>query len=53
MPLPNENLIEEDVPFARTNVAGGPVVDSVAAPYYPGVRYLINSGFQHIGQLFG
>jgi hypothetical protein len=36
VPLPNENLIEEDVPFARTNVGGGPVVDSVAAPYYPG-----------------
>ncbi len=36
VPLPNENLIEEDVPFARTNVGDGPVVDSVAAPYYPG-----------------
>jgi hypothetical protein len=36
VPLPNENLIEEDVPFARTNVGGGPVVDALAAPYYPG-----------------
>ena len=36
VPLPNENLIEEDVPFARTNVGAGPVVDSIGAPYYPG-----------------
>jgi hypothetical protein len=36
VPLPNENLIEEDVPFARTTVGSGPVVDSVGAPYYPG-----------------
>jgi hypothetical protein len=36
VPLPNENLIEEDVPFARTNVAQGPVVDAIGAPYYPG-----------------
>ncbi len=36
VPLPNENLIEEDVPFARTEVGSGPVVDSVGAPYYPG-----------------
>jgi hypothetical protein len=36
VPLPNENLIEEDVPFARTNVGGGPVVDALAAPYFPG-----------------
>ena len=36
LPLPNENLVEEDVPFARTNVGSGPVVDSLAAPYYPG-----------------
>ncbi len=36
VPLPNENLIEEDVPFARMSVASGPVVDSLAAPYYPG-----------------
>jgi hypothetical protein len=36
VPLPNENLIEEDAPFARTNVGQGPVVDSLAAPYYPG-----------------
>ena len=36
VPLPNENLIEEDVPFARTNVGAGPVVDALAAPYYPG-----------------
>jgi hypothetical protein len=36
VPLPNENLIEEDVPFARTNVGGGPVVDALGAPYYPG-----------------
>ncbi len=36
VPLPNENLIEEDVPFSRITVGAGPVVDSVAAPYYPG-----------------
>jgi hypothetical protein len=36
VPLPNENLIEDDVPFARTTVGGGPVVDSIGAPYYPG-----------------
>jgi hypothetical protein len=36
VPLPNENLIEEDVPFARTSVGSGPVVDSLSAPYYPG-----------------
>lgn len=36
VPLPNENIIEEDVPFARTNVSAGPVVDALAAPYYPG-----------------
>ena len=36
VPLPNENLIEEDVPFARTNVGAGPVVDAIGAPYYPG-----------------
>ena len=36
VPLPNENLIEEDVPFARTNVGAGPVVDALSAPYYPG-----------------
>ena len=36
VPLPNQNLIEEDVPFSRVNVAGGPVVDSLSAPYYPG-----------------
>jgi hypothetical protein len=36
VPLPNENLIEDDVPFARTSVGAGPVVDSIGAPYYPG-----------------
>jgi hypothetical protein len=36
VPLPNENLIEDDVPFARVTLGGGPVVDSVGAPYYPG-----------------
>jgi hypothetical protein len=36
VPLPNQNLIEEDVPFARLSVGSGPVVDSLAAPYYPG-----------------
>jgi hypothetical protein len=36
VPLPNENLIEEDLPFSRVNVAGGPVVDSLSAAYYPG-----------------
>ncbi len=36
VPLPNENLIEDDVPFARITLQGGPVTDSIAAPYYPG-----------------
>ncbi|HEY6474005.1 MAG TPA: hypothetical protein VIY26_14020 [Acidimicrobiales bacterium] len=36
LPLPNQNIIEDDVPFARTTVGGGPVVDSIGAPYYPG-----------------
>lgn len=36
VPLPNENLIEEDVPFARTTVGSGPVVDALGTPYYPG-----------------
>lgn len=36
VPLPGENLLEEDVPFARTNVGQGPVVDSIGASYYPG-----------------
>jgi hypothetical protein len=36
VPLPGENLIEDDVPFARTNIGQGPVVDSIGAPYYPG-----------------
>lgn len=36
VPLPGENLIEEDVPFARSNVGQGPVVDSIGAAYYPG-----------------
>ncbi len=36
VPLPNENLIEEDIAFARTNLAQGPLVDAIGAPYYPG-----------------
>ncbi len=36
VPLPDQNLIEEDVPFSRVNVGGGPIVDSLSAPYYPG-----------------
>ena len=36
IPLPNENIIEADVPFSRTLVSSGPTVDSRAAPYYPG-----------------
>ena len=36
VPLPNENLMEDDVPFARVTLGGGPVVDSIGAPYYPG-----------------
>jgi len=36
VPLPNENLIEEDLPFVRTNVGNGPVVNALGAPYYPG-----------------
>jgi hypothetical protein len=36
LPLPNTNLVEGDVPFARTTAQTGPVVDSIGAPYYPG-----------------
>lgn len=36
VPLPNTNLVEGDVPFARTNAQSGPTVDSIGAPYYPG-----------------
>jgi hypothetical protein len=36
VPLPQENLVEEDVPFARINLGDGPVVDAIGAPYYPG-----------------
>src|ERR1700722_20311137 len=36
VPLPNENLIEEDIPFARTTVGSGPLVDALGTPYYPG-----------------
>jgi len=36
VPLPNQNLLEDDVPFARTSVSSGPVVDALGAPYYPG-----------------
>jgi hypothetical protein len=36
IPLPNQNLIEADAPFARTTVSSGPVVDALGAPYYPG-----------------
>jgi len=36
IPLPDENLVEEDVPFARTTVSSGPVVNALGAPYYPG-----------------
>lgn len=36
IPLPNQNLIEEDVPFARSLLSTGPTVDSIGAPYYPG-----------------
>jgi hypothetical protein len=36
IPLPDANLIEEDLPFARTTVSNGPVVNALGAPYYPG-----------------
>jgi hypothetical protein len=36
VPLPNENLMEDDVPFARVKLGAGPVIDSIGAPYYPG-----------------
>jgi hypothetical protein len=36
VPLPNQNLIEEDAPFARSLVSTGPTVQSIGAPYYPG-----------------
>lgn len=34
-PIPG-NLMEDDVPFARTSVSNGPVVNALGAPYYPG-----------------
>ncbi len=30
------NLVEDDLPFARTTVGNGPNIDALAAPYYPG-----------------
>ena len=36
VPLPAQNLVEEDVPFTRTHVSAGPVVNALGAPYYPG-----------------
>ncbi len=36
VPLPNENLLEDDVPFSRTLVSGGPLVQAIGTPYYPG-----------------
>ena len=36
VPLPNANLLEEDLTFARTSVSNGPVVNALGAPYYPG-----------------
>jgi hypothetical protein len=36
IPLPNENIIEEDAPFARSIVSTGPTVQSIGAAYYPG-----------------
>lgn len=36
IPLPNQNLVEEDLAFARSTVSTGPTVDSIGAPYYPG-----------------
>ena len=36
VPLPDQNLAEEDVPFTRTQVSAGPVVNALGAPYYPG-----------------
>jgi hypothetical protein len=36
IPLPNQNLLEDDIPFSRTLVENGPVVDALGAPYYPG-----------------
>src|ERR1039458_10094802 len=45
VPLPNENLIEEDVPFSRVNAGGGPVAGSVSAPYCHGcVAHSVGSG---------
>ncbi|MHB8439367.1 MAG: hypothetical protein ACYDD4_09420 [Acidimicrobiales bacterium] len=42
VPLPG-NLVEDDIPFARTTVQSGPIVDSIGAPYYPG-DILANAG---------
>lgn len=36
IPLPNENLVEADLPFARSLVSSGPQVDAIGTPYYPG-----------------
>ncbi|MHB8680632.1 MAG: hypothetical protein ACYDA2_00855 [Acidimicrobiales bacterium] len=36
IPLPNENIIEADTPFARTIISSGQTFDAVGAGYYPG-----------------
>src|SRR5579885_842344 len=36
VPLPNVNLLEADVPFARTIINSGQTYDAIGAPYYPG-----------------
>ena len=36
IPLPNENLLEADLPFARSLVSSGPQIDAIGSPYYPG-----------------
>ncbi len=36
IPLPDANLLEEDLTFARTTISNGPVVNALGAPYYPG-----------------
>lgn len=35
-PLPGDNLIEADLPFARTLVTNGPVITAQGTPYWPG-----------------
>jgi len=36
LPLPGDNILEADVPFARTSVSNGPVITAQGTPFWPG-----------------